>query len=167
VSFTRAQQPELRAYLGLAWQAHCQAEGIDAGGRCRGSKRCGACAYCAWYEEVLEGATGHRSTTECNAGRDYDRFMRDLEAIHGQSIKWQMRAFGGDARRILHQIGEVCAEHGIDEDYLRAVARRGFGPTAELHLLEAGQLLVVLGEVKRHVRRQAKRAKEEDTNEPF
>lgn len=161
MSFSRAQQPELREYLRLAWAAHCRHEGMDAEERCRGS-RCGQCDYCAWYEDLLEGATGHRSTTACNAGRDYDFFMRDLEAVHGESIKWQMRAFRGDATRMLHELRSLGDEHELDEEYLRGVARQMLRTEElpELHTLSREVLVRILGEVKRFVRRRLKRAAE-------
>ncbi len=170
MSFSRAQQPELRASLAWAWAAHCRADGLAEaiGSQCL-RKRCGqaGCDYCSWYEAVLEGATGQRSSTLCNAGRDYDFFMRDLEVIHGRSIRWQMKAFGGDANRILHGLREVSDEHGLDEDYLRGVARRMLkrDDLPELHTLSREVLIEILGEVKRFVRRRLKRGPEPERDD--
>lgn len=159
MSFSRAQQPELRQLVGLAWVAHCRAEGIKPADRCRGSKRCGECAFCAWYEGELEAATGHRSTTDCNAGRDYDFAMAQFEEIWGGSIKWQMKKYSGDAKRILHELQGVAGGHQVDEDYLRAAAKRSLrmAVAPELHTLSRERLIMVMGEVKRHLRRRAKR----------
>ena len=175
MSFSSGQQPELRNYVALSWAAHCMAVGIhSSAGRCKGmkkGKRCGSCDFCVWYGDALEGATGHRSSTVCNAGRDYDFFMRDLEVIHGQSIKWQMKAFQGDAVRMLHEIRVVSAECELDEDYLRGVAMRMLQTEAipELHTLSREVLIRILGEVKRFVRRKLKRelpATAEDARPP-
>lgn len=171
MSFSRGQQPELRAYIAQAWAAHCHHVGADEGRgkRCL-RKRCkdrDGCDFCAWYEDTLEGATGHLSTTACNAGRDYDFFMRDLEIIHAQTIKWQLRAFQGDGVRMLHEIRALSAAHGMDEDYLRAVARRMFQreDLPELHTLPREALITILGEVKRHLRRAMKRGPSSPSNE--
>jgi len=108
-----------------------------------------------WYEQELKEATGHDSTKRCNAGRDYDHAMERFEVISGDGIKWQMKIYSGDANRILFLLDEVCTDHGIDGDYLRGVAKRmlkaNYRP--ELHLLSVDQLLIILGEVKRFVRR--------------
>ncbi len=156
MSFSRPQQPELRTYITLAWSAHCRAEGREDF-RCSSSKRCGACAYCGWYEAVLDKATGHRSTTDCDAGRDYDCFMAALEEIHGQSIKWKMRLFTGDVRRMMHELRKsvgtaALTAAGVDEEYLKRALRHGFG-TREPWTVPKADLIVILGEVKRYVRR--------------
>lgn len=158
LGFTPKQQPELRLYLTLSWKKHCLDEGLEPSDRCRGSQRCGRCVYCAWYEEILVGATRKRSSKACNAGRDYDFLMRDLEIIHGQSTKWQLRAANGDAIRIRHELRDAVENHQIDETYLRKVARNMLrvDELPELEEMEAEQLIIILGEVKRFIRRRLK-----------
>lgn len=157
--FAPGQQAELREYIGMAWATDCRANGWDPDARCRGSTRCRTCAYCHWYEAILKKATGHTTSTECNAGRDYDFLMRDLEIIHGRSTKWQERASRGDAVRIIYELRKAVREHDIEEAYLQGVARRMLGLEAlpPLEALERLQLIVILGEVKRFLRRRLNR----------
>ncbi|MDR3405163.1 MAG: hypothetical protein P4L99_21895 [Chthoniobacter sp.] len=125
--FTPGQQPALRLYLAMAWAAHCETAGLSVSARCAKSKRCGKpgeCAYCAWYEGVLVKATGHRSTTKCTATGDYEALMRDLEMIHGQSIVWQVKAAGGNMRRLEWMLAEARPGKGYTLEYLRGVAKR-------------------------------------------
>ena len=145
MSFTLAQQPELREAIALAWAAHCRHAGLapEEGTRCL-RKRCKeeGCRFCGWYEHHLEAATGYRSTTECDDGRDYERFMARLEEIHCESAKWGIRMRGGDARRLLFTLGKRCRGHGMDEIYLRRIAAKvcRLPGMPELHELDAGQM---------------------------
>lgn len=158
MGFSPGQQPELRLYLTLAWRRHCSDEGLEPSDRCRGSQRCGKCVYCAWYEAILFGATRKRSSKACNAGRDYDFLMRDLEIIHDQSQKWQLRACKGDAVRIIFELRKAVADHQIEEHYLRAVAKNMLliDELPELETMEPEQLIIILGEVKRFIQRRLK-----------
>lgn len=162
MSFSPRQQPEFRTLVKAAWQVHCRAEGMNP--EAKTPER-------AWYEGELFAATGKYSTKECGGGRDYDLAMAHFEVLAGDGIKWQMRLFGGDARRIIHQLGEISAEHDLDEQYLRGVARRMLKTEVlpELHQMPREVLVSILGEVKRHVRRRLKREKVEapHANAPF
>jgi len=164
MSFSRAQQPAFRKLVKAAWVAVCKAEGRAAT----------AAPDRSWYEQELFYATDQTSTTELNAGRDYDLAMAHFEGLAGASIEWQMRVHSGDAKRLFHTLAEVTREHDIDEDYLRAIARRmlrvDYLPA--LADLTRPQLILILGEVKRYVRRRLKReagkmGAEEDDNIPF
>ena len=154
MGFSRAQQPEFRKLLAAAWARHCADEGIVPAKPAR-----------EWYEQELFAAVRVTSTTECNAGRDYDLVMAHFEALARAEIKWQMRVHSGDGKRLLHELRAVVGEddleaHGVDEDYLRAVAQRelrlDYRP--ELSALSREQCIVVLGEVKRWLRRAKKHA---------
>jgi hypothetical protein len=150
MSFTRAQQPAWQGMIRAAWKAHCLREGLTSapGQFDRG-----------WYERELSFATGRTSTIECNAGRDYDFAMAHFEALAGSGIRWQMCAHTGDARRLLHELSRFSHTHHLDEDYLRKVARQMLRTPHLPHLAELtrAQLLVILGEVKRHLHRRTKR----------
>lgn len=153
MSFSRAQQPEFRLLVKGAWAVHCRAENGDA--RDKAAER-------SWYERQLAAATGKASSSACNAGRDYDLAMAHFEACAGAGLKWNLRLYGGDAKRMLHEIHEVAEAHGIDEDYLRGCARRALGlggeaELPELHTLPRELLIQIVGEVKRFVRRRMKR----------
>jgi hypothetical protein len=152
MSFSRAQQPAFRKLVKEAWIAVCKAEGRAAAAA---PDRC-------WYEQELYLAVGQTSTTECNAGRDYDLAMAHFEGLAGAGIAWQMRVHSGDAKRLLHELSEVTHAHDIDEDYLRSVARRMLRTEhlPELAHLSRPQLILILGEMKRYVRRRLKREAE-------
>lgn len=143
MAFSRRQQPEFRKLVALAWAAHCRLTGA-AGKMDRG-----------WYEDTLEAATGYRSTSECNAGRDYDAAMAEFEAIAGTGVKWGLKLHGGDAKRIAHNIRQICEDHDIDEGYMRRVARKALrlDTLPELLQLDREQLLVILRACKQHVTR--------------
>ena len=153
MSFSRAQQPEFRMLVKRAWDRHCLADSVNPSDKA---------AHRAWYEAELLDATGHASTSDCGGGRDYDRAMAHFEALAGTGVKWNLRLHGGDAVRMLHEIRKVGGKE-VDEHYLRAVARRmtGSDELPELHALSREVLVNVLGEVKRFVRRAAKRPPEE------
>lgn len=156
MSFTRGQQPEFRTLLNRAWPKASEFDpSLDVGDRCK-AKRCGECSFCRWYEELLFAATGHRSTTDCNAGRDYEFVMRALEAIIGDSIKWHLKAAGGDANRIRHELRSLCTDHEISDSYMQRIARQALKldePPA-LEDMSRDQLATVLIACKQHVTRQ-------------
>lgn len=156
--FSSGQQPELRLYLTLAWAKNCEDEGLNPADRCRGT-RCGECVYCTWYEDILKRATGKKTSTACNAGRDYDFLMRDLEIIHGKVNRWQLRACKGDAVRIIYELRKAVEDHQIEEHYIRSVAKNmlQLDRLPALESLAPEQLIIILGEVKRFIRRKLKR----------
>lgn len=154
MSFSRAQQPEFRALVFAAWTAHCRHEGLALSVK----------PDREWYEQELFIATRHTSTSDCNAGRDYDLAMARFEELAGTGIKWQMKVHHGDANRMLHDLGEEFGEealkrHRVNEDYLRATARQSLrlDYLPELSKLSRKQCVLVLGEVKRWLRRAIKR----------
>lgn len=155
MSFSRAQQPEFRILVKAAWQQHVRETGAG-----KSQER-------AWYEAELLEATGKDSTSKCNAGRDYEAACAHFEALVGTSIKWQMKACRGDAKRILWHLDQITEKHGLSENYLRRIAHN----SAPKHLRETelpqladlapDHLTLILGEVKRFVRRKKARAEEE------
>lgn len=154
MGFSRHQQPAFRILVKQAWAVHCRTEGMDVK---HPSER-------SWYEAELLAATGHASTKNCGAGRHYDLAMAHFEELAMAGIEWQLRVYSGDAKRIIHVLQQYCDKHDVDADYLRRVARNGYGKDAELHTLTRDQLIVILGEVKRFVRR---RVRIKGENEPF
>jgi len=155
MGFSRAQQPEFRALVAAAWIAECKREGRAVSLKPERD----------WYERELTLATGHDSTCDCNAGRDYDLAMAHFEALAGGSIKWGMRIYSGDVKRMLHELRKDCAEvairaAGVNEEYLLRALQRGFG-TRQPWEVSREDLIVIVGEVKRHVRRRLAAGKEE------
>jgi len=169
MSFSGRQQPEWQGMLSAAWKAQCRREGLPLSPRCP-RRKCAGCPCCSWYEEHLFRATGETSTADCNAGRDYDFAMAHFEILAGAGIKWQLKVHSGDLTRMLHELradlGEpALREHRVDEAYLLTTMQNGYG-TREPWKLDREALIIVLGEVKRHVRRLLKRQKPE-IDQPF
>lgn len=150
MGFSRSQQGEFRKLVRAAWEGHCRTEGGAAQDKA---------AERTWYAGELRAATGHESSTACNGARDYERAMAHFEALAGTGVKWGLRVFGGDAKRMLHALHAAGAGPEVDEDYLRGVARRMLkrDDLPELHTLPRETLVAIVGEVRRHVRRAAKR----------
>lgn len=153
MSFSRAQQPAWQTMIRAAWNAHCLHESI-APVPAKWDR--------SWYEQELYYAVKKTSTSDCNAGRDYDRAMAHFEALAGVGIKWQMKLHSGDAVRLLHELREAVGDYDIDEDYLRGVAQRmlKLEVLPALETLKREQLILILGEVKRYIRRHLKHARE-------
>lgn len=115
-------------------------------------------AHRAWYEAELEAVTGETSTTKLDRKRDFTDVMAHFEAIVGESIFWQMRQHGDDARRIAFNLREIVQQNDVDEVYMRAMARRMLripddDPLPELAKMTYEQLIIIMGELKRFLRR--------------
>jgi hypothetical protein len=114
----------------------------------------------AWYRSQLHDELGVFTTKQLSAHDDYAKLCAVFEALVGDSIYWQLRAHGGkDAeqrRRLLHAIKDLCAQHDLDENYARGIARQSLKAesTPLLDTLSPGQLLAVLQALKMHVRRE-------------
>jgi hypothetical protein len=143
VSFTRGQQPEFRKMLAEA----CKFCGIDP----KGSE------YRKWYEMALFNAVRKTSTTDCNAGRDYDFVMAEFEVLGQSGIKWQRKAATGDAVRMLHEIRKTCGSAAdVDESYMLGIGARALCMPLcpPLHKLSREQLETILVACKQQVTRE-------------
>lgn len=165
MSFSGRQQGIFRPMVAGAWVWHCRAEGLGAEAAAMGKKHP---AYRAWYERELEEATGCASSSDCNAWRDFNFAMAHFEVLARDGIYWQMELAKCDAKRILWNIARLVKRHGLEEDYLRGVARnarrkrrREAGLDEEelpaLIDLSTEELSHVLMSVKSHVRQKAAR----------
>lgn len=145
MGFSKRQQPEFRVLVAAAWKAHCASQGLTPSAK----------PDEAWYRAQLRGATGHESTKDCNAGRDYEDAMAWFEEIEGTSIKWQLRRANGDARRLLHDLNALCASHDVTPEYLRRIAAKALrvSQPPDLSTLTPEQLLTVRIAAKQHVTR--------------
>ena len=150
--FTKAQHGRFQPMVDAAWKAYCSrnpaaADAVDK-----------KAAHRAWYEEELLEATGKPSTTLCDRKRDFTKAMAHFEAIAGESIYWNARLFGDDARRIIWNIRDICRANEVDEDYMRGVARNMLRlghdcAMPDLEEMQYDDLLVIMGELKRFLRR--------------
>lgn len=153
LGFSKAQHGYYRPMVAAAWKRACQLDpallqgGVDK-----------AATERDWYENELLIATGETSTTKLDRKRDFTAAMAHFETLVGESIYWNMRLHGDDARRIAFNLREVVQENEVDEDYMRAMARRMLRLDETDHLPELGemtseQLLIIMGELKRFLRR--------------
>jgi hypothetical protein len=151
--FSKKQHGYFRPMVFQAWLRHCALSKIaphpydDDLAICR-----------AWYEAELEAATGETSSTKLDRKRDFTAAMAHFETIVGESIYWNMRLYGDDARRIAFNLREVCQNNEVDEDYMRGMARQMLrlhedDPLPALGELTSEQLLTIMGELKRFIRR--------------
>jgi hypothetical protein len=145
MSFSKKQQGQYRPLVLKAWQAHCKANALALN---HPSKR-------AWYEAELMTATGKSSTAACDAKRDFEQAMAHFEGLCGDSIYWNTRIYGADARRILHEVQTLCRDYDVPEQYLREIARRTLRRDLppDLAELEYSELVNIVISLKRHVRR--------------
>jgi hypothetical protein len=152
--FTPAQHGYFRPLVEQAWAKHCQLNRLPASPAEDANP-----AYRAWYEDELEAATnGKRSTSFCDRKRDFTKAMAHFEIIVGESIFWQTRLYGDDARRIAWNIRDVCRENLVEENYMRGMAKKAMGlfpedPLPDLDSLDYKDLLIIMGELKRFIRR--------------
>jgi hypothetical protein len=149
MSFSPGQHKYFRPLVDAAWAGHCKANKIDINDKA--AKR-------AWYEEELTNATGKSSTTQCDKKRDFEDAMEHFERLTGEGIYWAVRKYGADARRIIYNLREVCRENDVDEEYMRSIARRSLrlrpeDPLPELEQLSYQHLRIIMGELKRFIRR--------------
>lgn len=150
--FSTKQHGYYRPMVASAWARACQLDptllqGVDK-----------AATERDWYENELRIATGETSTTKLDRKRDFTAAMAHFETIVGESIYWNMRLHGDDARRIAFNLREVVQENDVDEVYMRAMARRMLRLADDDHLPElidmtSEQLLIIMGELKRFLRR--------------
>lgn len=120
MSFSGRQQGIFRPLVSGAWVWHCREEGLGAEEAMAGKKHP---AFRAWYERELEEATGSASSTDCNAWRDFNFAMAHFEVLARDGIFWQTELKKCDAKRILWNIARLVRRHGVDEFYLRGIAR--------------------------------------------
>jgi hypothetical protein len=111
-----------------------------------------------WYERELFAATGCRSTTDCNRGKDFDKAMAHFEQLAGNGIKWTLKAANGDRTRLLYLIESEARAGGYPyPEYVVAIARTPFEklnrPFPGLEALVVEDLVKLLGKLKRAVRR--------------
>ena len=165
--FTPGQQRKYRPLVEAAWTKHCELERLPASPADDDNK-----AFRSWYEEELQEATGKPSTTFCDRKRDFTRAMAHFEAIVSESIYWQCRLYGEDARRIAWNIREICSANEVDEEYMRAMARRMLRlgndcPLPALEAMDYEQLVIIMGELKRFLRRGGRPRVHQGKDGPF
>jgi|GEM_PF-1523260 len=152
--FTPGQQGHYRPVVQAAWDRHCQLARLPESPADKKTNR----TFRLWYEDELESATGKRSTEHCDRKRDFTHAIAHFEAIAENSIFWQTRLYGDDARRIAWNIREIVRANEVEEDYMRGMARRMLRladdcPLPTLDQMEYEDLIIIMGELKRFLRR--------------
>lgn len=165
--FSPGQQKHYRPLLEAAWITHCRTEKIPASLPTDDNK-----AFRSWYEEELKIATGKPSTKFCDRKRDFTHAMAHFESIVGESIFWQIRLYGDDARRIAWNIRDIVRANEVEEDYMRGMARRMLRladdcPLPSLDQMEYEDLIVIMGELKRFLRRGGRPGVKQGKDERF
>jgi hypothetical protein len=151
MSFSRAQHiAHFRPMVGRAWaptRARLMMQALPAGEIARRRR--------AWYERELQAKFGVTSTNDLNPKKDFEEAMAHFEAIAGDSIEWQLKLFSGDARRVLHEIRDLCRNFDLDESYARGIARQALQLDAlpDIGALDAKSLVTVLRALKIHAAR--------------
>lgn len=143
MAFTRAQQKEFFPLKAAAWQIHAARQGLDLKNKE---------LLDAWYRGQLEQATGKASTTECNAGRHFERACAWFEELGELGIKYQLRLLAGDLKRIKFAVSKInpswLAQFRSDaqlQTYLDGVTCQAFrrDQPIPLHEMSDAQLQVI------------------------
>lgn len=166
--FTTGQQGHFRPLVEDAWNRHCQLARLPESPANKETNP----AFRSWYEDELKSATGKPSSVYCDRKRDFTRAMAHFEAIVGESIFWQTRLYGDDARRIAWNIREIVRANEVDEDYMRGMARRMLRlgddcPLPQLEAMEYEDLIIIMGELKRFLRRGGRPGVKQRGEDPF
>lgn len=166
--FSPGQQGHFRPLVALAWTRHCKLERLPESPPDKKKNP----AFRSWYQDELKFCTGKTSSEHCNRKRDFTNAMAHFESILGESIFWQTRLYGDDARRIAWNIRDIVAANEVDEDYMRGMARRMLRlgddcPLPPLDQMEDEQLIIIMGELKRFLRRGGRPHVKQGKDEPF
>lgn len=140
--FSKSQQAFFRPIVDAAWKRAAAVAGIDP--KNKDARR-------TWYEEHLERATGHRTTTDCGAGRPFERACAHFEELAENGIEAQRRLLDGDLRRIRFALQRTDPEFlrgTTDQDlhaWLRGIAKQATGAPdfPELWTLTDAQIATV------------------------
>ena len=156
MSFSPKQQGVFRPLVEEAWQNMCRHEGIDPAIRCGKSKKCGQCAYCLWYVAELKECTGVESTADVDKKRGFETVMAHFAQI-AENIYWMRQVDGGDVRRLLHNVQQICKARDFDQHYIEGVAVKAlklgaFPGWDRLSYNQVGTILSALKSKARHYR---------------
>jgi len=156
--FTPGQEGKYRPMVKLAWKRHCELQGLPLTPANKDRNP----AFAKWYADELKAATGKPSSEFCTRTRDFTHAIAHFEALAADGIFWQMKLYGDDARRIAWNIRELTRINEVEEDYMRGMARRMLRlgddcPLPTLDQMTDDQLLIIMGELKRWLRRKLRK----------
>lgn len=103
-------------------------------------------------------AAGVCSTTELDVKRDFENVMRHFAQI-AENLYWMTRADGGDVRRLLHNVHEVCRDRDFSDAVVLGYAlkalrieRADWPGWEKLTYKQVGTVLSALKSKARHFR---------------
>lgn len=167
LGFTRGQQGLFRPLVDAAWAKHFAKHPacIWNGGTEEAARR-------IWYESALYNAAGKTSTTDCDPKRDFEDAMEYFERLVGESIYWATRKYGADARRIAWNIEDLCRGNEVSENYMRGCLRNALrldatAPLPRLEDVPYEPLVIIMGELKRFLRRGGRPGVKQREGDPF
>lgn len=153
--FTTAQLSRLSPVVSDAWERHCDQNDLDP-------HRKASNGYRAWYEGILEEATGKTSTKELAGARDFgkvllafaqeagdERLIRDLAVDEENRNRWVLRMLAVDLSFLR---GEV-----VGWEYIRAIFGQSRLPPGDFDDCPAEKLLAVVQMMDTQVRRECRR----------
>ena len=153
--FTHAQLSRLSPVVQDAWERHCDQNDLNP-------HRKASNGYRAWYEGILEDATGKTSTKALAGAKDFgkvllafaqaagdERLVRDLAADEEHRNRWVLRMLVVDLSFLR---GEE-----ISWEYVRAMYGQSKLPPGDFDDCPADMLLVVIQMLDTQVRRECGR----------
>jgi|GEM_PF-3225942 hypothetical protein len=154
--FTPAQLARLSPVVADAWERHCDQNDLDP-------HRKASNGYRAWYEGILEAATGKTTTKDLAGARDFgevllafaqaagdERLIRDLAEDEEHRHRWVLRMLAVD---LSYLRGEV-----VGWEYVRALYGQSKLPPGEFEDCPADLLKKVIQMLDTQVRRECARA---------
>ena len=153
--FTPAQLSRLSPVVQDAWELHCYQNDLDP-------HRKASNGYRAWYEGILDAATGKTSTKDLAGAKDFgkvllafaqaagdERLVRDLAADEEHRNRWVLRMLAVDLSFLR---GEE-----IGWEYVRAMYGQSKLPPGDFDDCPASMLIVVVQMLDTQVRRECGR----------
>lgn len=154
--FTTNQLSRLSPVVAKAWERHCDQNDLDP-------HRKASNGYRAWYEGILEEATGKTTTKDLSGARDFgevllafaqasgdERLIRDLAEDEEHRHRWVLRMLAVD---ISYLRGEV-----VGWEYVRALYGQSKLPPGEFEDCPADLLKKVIQMLDTQIRRECSRA---------
>lgn len=153
--FTHAQHTRLSPVVADAWERYCDQNDLDP-------HRKASNGYRAWYEGILEEATGKTTTKDLGGARDFgkvmlafaqaagdERLIRDLAVDEEHRHRWVLRMLSIDLSFLR---GEV-----VGWEYLRAIYGQSKLPPGDFNDCPAAKLLSVVQMLDTQIRRECSR----------
>lgn len=153
--FTPAQLSRLSPVVQDAWERHCDQNDLDP-------HRKASNGYRAWYEGILEDATGKTSTKALAGAKDFgkvllafaqaagdERLVRDLAEDEEHRHRWVLRMLAVDL--------SFLRDEAVGWEYVRSIYGQSKLPPGEFEDCPADILDKVIGMLDTQIRRECDR----------